>query len=143
MEDRKAEIIKHRQECNVIYSGPIGRGSRANRQAPLSSEGARRVALEAWTNQGRVRPTEHFRKRATERGFTTLDVEQVIRHGKPKSGPDLCAEFDNYKYCFRGRIDGVTLEVTFALDATQDYESNPLAILITGVWKTATGKRWK
>lgn len=133
--------MRHQQECNIIYSGPIRSTQKAERQAPLSSENARRVAIRALGNKGRVRATDHFRKRCNERQITTLDVQQVIRFGGMKSGPELCPEFNNFKYCFRGRVDGLTLEVSFAIDPTQDYADNPLIILISAVWKTTTGAK--
>lgn len=132
------------QEEHVFtYRGPIYKRGQANPQAPLSPETARLVALESWGKGGRIRSTDHFRTRSSERNFSTLDVQEVIRHGRPECKAEFCREFNNYKYRFQGMVDGLELRVAFALDATQDYSASPLVILITGVWRNKTGARKK
>lgn len=129
------------EEHSFIYQGQIPRGAKASPQAPLSAETARVVALNAWYSKGRIRLTGHFRKRTGERKFTIFDVEHVIRYGKPSCPVEFCTKFANYRYRFEAEIDGLTLKIAFALDATQEYHISPLVILITGVWKNRTGKR--
>ena len=126
------------------YIGPVDQEANTKPQAPLSPETARVVALSAWRGPGRIHQVPHFRERAKERNFTTLDVEFAIKYGKVVSGPTFCCEpHNNYKYYFMAEIDGIGFKVSFALDAAQDYAASPLVILITGVWNTATGCRNK
>lgn len=124
-----------------IYCGPINRGNRTQSQTPLTPEAARTVALKAWCKGGRLRPTEHFRHRSIERKFTIIEVEFVVRNGRPTDRPEFCERFNTYKYRFEAIVDGLPLRVAFALDATQDYDATPLVILITAVWKTKSGLR--
>lgn len=128
-------------EHKISYKGPIRENHKAQPQAPLSPEAARRVALSAWERGGRIRPTHHFRSRASQRGFTIIETEQVIRYGRCVAGVEACPEFRNYKYLFEAEIDGVRLRISFALDGTQDYQESPVLILISGVWKTKSGTR--
>ena len=123
------------------YSGPINPSSEAKPQATLTPESARVVALSAWRIPGRLRPSDHFTKRLVQRKFDILDVERVIRTGKPKGVGKFCPKFGNYKYQFKGAVDGMGLRVVFAIDATQDYAATPLVILITAAWNTKSGKR--
>ena len=126
------------------YLGPVDQEANTKPQAPLTAESARVVALSAWRGPGRLHQPQHFRKRAQERNFTTLDVEWAIKYGKVVSGPTSCGEpHNNYKYYFRAEIDGIAFKVSFALDATQDYAAGPLVVLITGVWATPSGCRNK
>lgn len=106
-------------------------------------EGARVVALSAWRLPGRLRLTSHFNMRVCERKFDIFDVEYVIRHGCPVGKAVFCKGEDrnNFKYRFRGTVDGLGLRVVFAIDATQDYFRAPLVILITAAWNTKTGAR--
>jgi hypothetical protein len=124
------------------YTGPVDHEASTKPQAPLSAETARVVALSAWRMPGRLHRTPHFLYRVKERNLTILDVEYVIKYGKVVSGPTFCGEpHSNYKYYFRADVDGITLKVAFALDATQDYAAGPLVVLITAVWNTPTGCR--
>ena len=126
------------------YTGSVDQEATTKPQAPLSAETARVVALSAWRGPGRLHRVPHFLKRARERNFTILDFEYAVKHGKVVSGPTFCGEpHNNYKYCFRSNVDGINLEVSFALDATQDYTAGPLVVLITAVWKTRSGCRNK
>lgn len=81
--------------------------------------------------------------RVRERKFDIFDVEHVIRRGFPVGRAVFCKGEgrNNYKYRFRGIVDGLGLRVVFAIDATQDYFKAPLVILITAAWDTKTGVR--
>jgi len=125
----------------VQYVGPVNPTSATEAQAPLTPEMARSIALNGWRT-GRLRITEHCRRRMKERGFDVLDIEHVIKRGRPDGPAVKCgAPHENFKYCFTCSVDGARLQVAFALDPTQDYQTAPLVILITGVWKTATGTK--
>jgi hypothetical protein len=52
-----------------------------------------------------------------------------------------CPKFKNVKYVFKGMVDGLGFRIVFALDATQDYATAPLVILITAAWSTRNGIR--
>jgi hypothetical protein len=128
------------EKHEIKYHGPANPSANAQPQKPLSPESARVVALSAW-RIGRLRISGHFTKRVKERKFDILDVEQVIRHGTPKGGAVFCKRYNNYKYVFHAAVDGIGLRAVFAIDATQDYTTSPLVILITAAWSTKTGAR--
>lgn len=131
------------KRVEVTYRGPLNQSADAMPQKPLSPEGARVVALSAWRLPGRLRLTSHFNMRVVQRKFDIFDVEYVIRNGTPIGKAIFCkgAGRNNYKYRFRGNVDGLGLRIVFAIDATQDYFSAPLVILITAAWNTKTGAR--
>lgn len=91
--------------------------------------------------RGRFRPSGHFVDQATEREFDVFDVEYVIRNGKCVEGGIYCEDEHDYQYTFRGCIDGVDFDAVFALSAEHDFFTSPLMILVTGCWKTKSGKR--
>ena len=109
---------------------------------PPSDAFAQAVALQILGGaRGKYRSIGHFSKRASERSFDVFDVGYVIRNGKCIKAGEYCDEHKNYKYTFRGNIDGVDFDATFALSAEHDLVETPLLILITGCWKTKTGLR--
>ncbi len=77
------------------------------------------------------------------RGFDVFDMEYVIRNGTCIEGGLFYAEFRNHKYRFRGNIDGTNFDSVFALSADHDLIQSPLVILITGCFKTKSGRRRK
>lgn len=131
------------KRVEIAYRGPANPCVDAQPQKPLSPETARVVALSAWRLPGRLRLTDHFNMRVRQRNFDIFDVEYVIRRGTPVGNAVFCRGKgrNNYKYRFWGKIDGLGLRVVFAIDATQDYHSAPLVILITAAWDTKTGSR--
>jgi len=78
-----------------------------------------------------------------EREFDIFEVAYVIRNGRCVESGHYCEEGRNFEYTFGGDIDGVGFEATFALSAEHDLLISPLLILISGVWKTRSGKRRK
>lgn len=130
-------------EISMSYTGPIDHGNTIQPQRPLSAETARVIALGCWRAPGRIHQLDHFRKRSKERGYSILDVQFAIKYGTIVFGPIFCPEpHNNFKYCFRARVDGIGFKVVFALNPTQDYEVSPLLLLITAVWQTKNGKRY-
>jgi hypothetical protein len=112
--------------------------------APPPTEFARTVALGViGGKRGRYQASNHFAKQMADRGFDIFDVEYAIQNGKPTGEGEYSAEHKDHKYCFRCDIDGVAFDAVFSLSAEHDFITSPLLILITGVWKTKTGKRRK
>lgn len=92
---------------------------------------------------GRFHPGQHFRNRMKEREFDVFDVEYVIRNGICIGEGEYCEQFRNFKYTFRGTIEGTGFDAVFALSADHDFIDAPLMVLITGCFKTASGMRRK
>jgi hypothetical protein len=102
------------------------------------------IALEVLGGRrGRYHSTIHIREQMAERDFDVFDMEYVIRNGKCIEGGEFCEEERNHKYKFRGDIDGTGFDAVFALAADSDFIQSPFVVLITGCFKTATGKRGK
>ena len=78
-----------------------------------------------------------------ERDFDVFDIEYVIRNGRCIEGGEFSEEARNRKYTFRGSIDGTDFDAVFALSVDHDFIESPLVVLITGCFKTASGKRSK
>jgi hypothetical protein len=112
--------------------------------APPSSEFARSVALRILDGRnGRYHPSKHFRDQMADREFDVFDMEYAIRNGKCVKDGEYCEEFRNFKYTFRGYIEGTEFDAVFALSADHDFIHSPLMVLITGCFKTASGRRSK
>ena len=112
--------------------------------ASPSPEKARLITLGVLSGRvGRFHSTSHFRQRMEEREFDILDVEYVIRNGTCVEGGIFCIDYRNHKYTFRGNIDGTDFETAFALSADHDLILSPLVVLITGCFKTRSGRRRK
>lgn len=90
---------------------------------------------------GRYHSCTHFRERMDERDFDVFDIEYAIRNGRCIEGGTYSEEFRTYKYTFRANIEGTDFDATFALSADHAFIESPLLVLITGCFKTATGKR--
>ncbi len=129
------------------YAGPSQEDSpRYTELQPLppSPDFAQTTALAVLGGRlGRYRPTLHCRNRMIERDFDVFDVEYVIRHGKCVGNGIFVEENKHHKYTFRGSVDGVEFDAVIGLSSEHDLFSSPLLILITGVFKTRTGKRSK
>jgi|HubBroStandDraft_6_1064221.scaffolds.fasta_scaffold2171132_1 hypothetical protein len=93
--------------------------------------------------RGRFRRSIHFAHQVIEREFDVFDMEYAIRNGDCVGGGIYCPDNRDYKYTFRACIDGVDFDAVFALSAEHDLIASPLWILVTGCWKTKTGKRTK
>jgi hypothetical protein len=112
--------------------------------SPPSPDFARTTALEILGGKkGSYRPTVHCRQRMAERDFDVFDIEYVIRKGKCIDGGSYSEQHKHHKYTFRGELDGVEFDAAFALSAEHDLLMSPLLILITGCFKTRSGKRTK
>lgn len=98
---------------------------------PLCSTNVHRLLVRAY-ELGNVDTTDHFRLRASERHFTTVDVENVVRTGQLIGKPHFSPAYRNWCVRIVGKIEGRTLEVRLALDPGVDFES-PLLTLITGI----------
>jgi hypothetical protein len=133
--------VRQERTDEFFYSGPLNPCAETEPQKLLSAESARWVALSAWNIPGRLRFTKHFTKRSKKRRFSTLDLEEVLRSGRPTEKGIYCPKYRNIKYVFRGTVDGLGFRIVFALDATQDYAAAPLVILITAAWTTRDGIR--
>jgi hypothetical protein len=103
----------------------------SNRTFPLTLGNAQIILVRA-LEMGSVHITDHFKQRAKERRFTTIDAERIIKTGKIVCEPEYSLKHDNWFFRIRGRCEKRTLEMRIALDCRQDYET-PLVILITGV----------
>lgn len=106
-----------------------------------SEEVGRSVALSILSgDRGSMKPCPHIARRMRERNFDIFDFEYAIRNGKCIKR-EYCAEFEDFEYKFRCLIDGVEFDAVFALSAKHDLIKKPLMYLITGCWKTESGKR--
>jgi hypothetical protein len=92
-------------------------------------------------HRGSYRPSDHFREQMEERNFDVFDIEYAIRNGLCIEPGEYSDEYKSHKYVFRCDIDGVGFDAVFALSVERDLIKSPLMILITGCWKTKTGKR--
>ena len=119
-------------------------GAKPLEQKPVapSVELARMVGLSILGgHRGKYRRSDHFLDQMAERNFDVFDVEYTIRNGKCTESGGYSDEHKNHEYVFRCDIDGVEFEAVFALSAEHDLLKSPLMILITGCWKTKTGRR--
>jgi len=132
-------------ECRYLGSHEQDALKCTDSQPPSPSpDFARKVALEVLGGRrGRYHSTVHVQEQMTERHFDIFDMEYVIRNGGCVEGGEFCEEARNHKYKFRGNVDGVDFDAVFALSAEHDFIQSPLLVLITGCFKTASGKRVK
>lgn len=102
---------------------------------PLSMDNARVLLLRA-VMVGNVVITKHFKTRGEERGFTTVDVERVLRNGRFCGEPEYSEEFNDWLFRIAGKCDTRNLEVRVGLDWSEDLDL-PTIIYITGICKPA------
>jgi hypothetical protein len=136
----KDKEIRH--ECT--YVGPHDRPQEYSDDKPISpSPGrARDIALSILSGKtGRYHSSVHFRNRMEERDFDVFEIEYVIRNGRCLKGGEFCEKFRNHQYTFRGDVDGIGFDAVFALSADHDLIKFPLLILISGCFKTKSGRR--
>lgn len=100
---------------------------------PLSLDNARLLLLRA-VMVGNILITKHFRERSVERGFTTIDVERVLRDGKIVGCPEHCEDFNNWVFRLTGKCETRNFEARVALDWSEDLEL-PTVVYITGMCK--------
>ena len=135
------------EEVKCWYTGDAGVRAMQpveSKPTPPSTEFVRQVALGILNgDRGRYRTSNHFSEQMAARGFDVFDFEYVIRNGAPVGPGEYSEEYDDHKYTFRGTIDGTSFDAVFSLSAKHDYIKSPLMILITGCWKTKSGKRTK
>jgi hypothetical protein len=115
-------------------------------QNPISPSPAvaQSIALAVLSGRlGRFHSTKHFRVRMSDRDFDIFDMEYVIRNGQCIEGGTFRAEHKNHEYTFRGNIDGTDFEAAFAISAEHDMIRSPLVVLVTGCFKTTSGRRGK
>ena len=91
--------------------------------------------------RGCMKSLPHFKRRMKLRNFDIFDVIYVVRNGACIK-VEYCDEFEDHKFTFRGLIDGLEFDATFALSARYDLVKAPLLFLITGVWKNDSGTRF-
>jgi hypothetical protein len=112
--------------------------------APPTVEHARAVALQVLRGiRGRYRSSQHFKQKMAERHFDVFDMEYAIRNGMPTEPGEYSPAHKDFKYTFRGTIDCVDFDAVFSLSSEHCLIESPLMILITGCWKTKSGKRKK
>ena len=129
-------------ECT--YIGPHERPEEYSDDKPPSPSpgAAREIALGVLNGKtGRYHSSVHFRKRMEERNFDVFEMEYVIRNGQCVKGGTFCESFRNHQYTFRGYIDSTGFDAVFALSADHDLIKSPLLILISGCFKTRSGRR--
>jgi hypothetical protein len=138
-------VTTNGDEIQCIYVGEHRREKTTNIEArPIAPKRdfARTVALGVLGGRtGRYHPTPHFKKRAKEREFNVLDIEYAVRNGVCVGDGIFCEEYRNFKYTFHANIEGTGFDAAFALSADDDFIRSPLLVLITGVFKTESGKR--
>lgn len=107
-----------------------------------SPEFARTVALNILNGSiGRYRESVHCHERIVEREFDVFDMAKVIRNGQCIGGGKYSSEHKDHTYVFRGDIEGVEFDAVFSLSAEHDFIKSPLMTLISGCFKTKSGKR--
>ena len=107
-----------------------------------SPDFARTIALGILNGSlGCYRASTHCRERIEEREFDVFDVEYVIRNGQCVGLGKYSSEHKDHTYVFRGDIDGTKFDAVFSLSAEHDFIKSPLMTLISGCWKTKSGKR--
>lgn len=133
---------KQTHEC--VYVGPHKETSLEpldKSPAAPSEEIVRTVSLSVLCRgHGCIKPLPHFKLRMKVRNFDIFDVIYVIRNGTCAK-VQYCADYQDHKFTFRGLVDGVGFDATFALSARHDLIKAPLMFLITGCWKTDNGER--
>ena len=132
-----------RHEC--WYRGPHEQNdARCIETKPIAPrpEFAQAVALSVLDHQnGRYHSTGHFNRRTRERDFDVFDMAYAIRNGKCVGEGKFCEDFRNFKYTFRASVEGTDFDACFALSIDHDFIRSPLLVLITGCFKTKSGKR--
>jgi len=130
-------------QCRYVGTHEQNR-TRSTESAPTppKTSFAQMVALSVLGGRiGKYHPTSHFNKRRNERDFDVFDIEYAIRNGTCVGVGEFCEEYRNFKYRFRANIEGTDFDAVFALCADHDFIRSPLLILITGCFKTESGKR--
>ena len=113
-----------------------------HKPVPPSAEFARMASLSILGgNRGRYRPSAHFREQMEDRNFDVFDIEYAVRNGKCLGKGEYSDKHKDFKYVFRCDIDGVEFDAVIALSAEHDLFTSPLLILVTGCWKTKSGRR--
>lgn len=105
----------------------------SHEEFPLSLDNARVLLLRA-VMVGNIVITTHFKKRGEERGFTTVDVERVLRDGEIVCDPEHCEDFNNWVFRLAGKCETRNFEARVALDWSEDLEL-PTVVYITGICK--------
>lgn len=115
-----------------------------SKPTPPTAAFAKQVALSILCgSRGSYRTSGHFAKRMAERGFSIFDMEYVIRNGNCIESGEYSDTHRDHKYTFRGNIDGTDFDAIFSLSVEHHFIESPLMILISGCWKTKSGKRKK
>ena len=116
-------------------------GMETEPKAP-SSDFARTIALAILGGRvGKYRSLAHFKKRMIEREFDVFDMEYAIRNGSCVCEGEFSEDYRSYKYTFRAAIEGCDFDAVFALLADHEFTESPTMLLITGCFKTKSGKR--
>ena len=117
-----------------LYKGPVLDGCKTKAAAPLSHANALEIIRAAFF-AGRTHITTHFKQQQLIRDFDLLDTENAIRKGELRGGPEFYPENRNWKYRIIADVEDRRLEIVVALDPSEDYDTSPLIILITGYWR--------
>ena len=139
--DKRKEVV---HECRYVGPDAAQQPLRQLAAAPQSPtpEAAKEIALHILSgSRGSYLSRRHYDERAEERDFDIFDIEYAIRNGTCIRGGVYSAEHRNHEYTFRANIDGIDFDAAFALCAKHDLIESPLLLLISGVWKTKTGKK--
>lgn len=129
-------------ECTYLGTHERNPPKSTDKPLPPTADFAQAVALSILGGRvGAYRSGPHVRRRMRERDFDIFDIDYVIRNGACVQGGTFCEEYRNFKYTFRGNIDGVEFDAVFALSADHHLIESPLMVLITGCFKTESGKR--
>jgi hypothetical protein len=130
-------------EC--VYVGPDQEPAMEtveNKAVPPSVEFAKLVTLSILGgNRGRYRPSAHYQEQRKDRDFDVFDIEYAVRNGKCVGDGEYSSKYKDFKYVFRCDIDGVEFDAVIALSAEHDLINAPLLVLVTGCWKTKSGRR--
>lgn len=106
----------------------------------ISPQNAHDVVKRALGPSGRVHWTPHFKRRGRQRGFTTIDAENLARTGIINEEGVYCPKYGNWKYKLKGSSAGKHLEMVVALDPAVDHVDCPQAIFVTGYVKSRKSK---
>jgi hypothetical protein len=75
--------------------------------------------------------TDHFKMRAAQRRFTSVEALNVLRHGRIRDQAEYQPFFGNWKYVLCGKHDRGTLHIVAALAFRGAMIYQPV-VLITG-----------
>jgi hypothetical protein len=72
----------------------------------------------------------HFTERCGQRGFNSIDAEQLIRKGRIESSR-YDEDYHDWVFEIIGNVDGKSWKIVVALDCSEDVLESPVITLIT------------